>query len=182
MEDGMSAKKLKDTVALLVKNGLLSSQDGEVRLTSVGERLSVLCLKEVRLDYPCVEAFIQEGYLQKLEAPTAAMPVTPATPATQAAASTVQNTPHSTAQSTTLGTDVVLPSIRWPLAPPPPSFVMGDWQQAEEEERKQKAEEEERKKKESQIRDIVNKGIMKSSAEDMIGKAWNASALLDRIL
>ena len=52
----------------------------------------------------------------------------------------------------------------------------------EEEERKQKAEEEERKKKESQIRDIVNKGIMKSSAEDMIGKAWNASALLDRIL
>ena len=55
-------------------------------------------------------------------------------------------------------------------------------QQAEEEERKQKAEEEERKKKESQIRDIVNKGIMKSSAEDMIGKAWNASALLDRIL
>ena len=134
MEDGMSAKKLKDTVALLVKNGLLSVQDGEVRLTSVGERLSVLCLKEVRLDYPCVEAFIQEGYLQKLEAPTAAMPVTPATPATQAAASTVQNTPHSTAQSTTLGTDVVLPSIRWPLAPPPPSFVMGDWQQMEEEE------------------------------------------------
>ena len=37
MEDGMSAKKLKDTVALLVKNGLLSTQDGEVRLTSVGE-------------------------------------------------------------------------------------------------------------------------------------------------
>ena len=55
-------------------------------------------------------------------------------------------------------------------------------QQAEEEEKRRKNEEEEKKKKESQIRDMVNKGIMKSSAEDMIGKSWNASALLDRIL
>lgn len=55
-------------------------------------------------------------------------------------------------------------------------------QQAEEEEKRRKQEEEEKKKKESQIRDMVNKGIMKSSAEDMIGKSWNASALLDRIL
>lgn len=55
-------------------------------------------------------------------------------------------------------------------------------QQAREKEQKRKEEEEERKKKENQIRDMVNKGIMKSSAEDMIGKAWNASVLLDRIL
>lgn len=53
---------------------------------------------------------------------------------------------------------------------------------AEEEEEKREQEEKEKQKREAEIRDSMNHSIMKTSAEELRGKAWNARALFDRIL
>lgn len=54
----------------------------------------------------------------------------------------------------------------------------------EEEERKEKEEEEEREKqkKQSEIQALMSNGMMRSGAEELKGKAWNARALFERIL
>ena len=54
--------------------------------------------------------------------------------------------------------------------------------QAEEEEKKKKEPEEEQKRKERAIRDSINKEMIRTSAEDLVGKTWNAKGLFDRIL
>ena len=54
--------------------------------------------------------------------------------------------------------------------------------QAEEEERRKKNLEEEQKQKERAFRDSISKEIIRTSAEDMVGKTWNAKGLFDRIL
>ena len=54
--------------------------------------------------------------------------------------------------------------------------------QAEEEEKRKKALEEEPKRKERAIRDSINKEMIRTSAEELVGKTWNAKGLFDRIL
>lgn len=54
--------------------------------------------------------------------------------------------------------------------------------QAEEEERRKKELEEEQKRKERALRDSISKEMIRTSAEDMVGKTWNAKGLFDRIL
>lgn len=53
---------------------------------------------------------------------------------------------------------------------------------AEEERKKQIIEEQKQQEREAEIRDSMNHSIMKTSAEDMIGKAWNAPEFFNRIL
>ena len=54
--------------------------------------------------------------------------------------------------------------------------------QAEEEEQRKRTLEEEQKQKEQALRDSISKEIIRTSAEEMIGKTWNAKGLFDRIL
>ena len=60
--------------------------------------------------------------------------------------------------------------------------------EAEEEEEKpskkelSKREKKEQKRKERAIRDSINKEMIRTSAEDLVGKTWNAKGLFDRIL
>ena len=51
----------------------------------------------------------------------------------------------------------------------------------EEEERKEK-EKEEQSRKQSELQDMISKGMMKSGAEELRGKSWNTRGLFDRIL
>ena len=53
---------------------------------------------------------------------------------------------------------------------------------AEEEEEEKKRLEKEKQQREAEIRDDMNHSIMKTSAEELMGKAWNARSLFDRIL
>ena len=51
----------------------------------------------------------------------------------------------------------------------------------EEEQQKRKQEEEEQKRKDQEIRDSINREIMRTTAEDLIGKTWNAKSVLSRM-
>ena len=114
MKEGIPPRKLRDIINLLVAKELLVLLDGEVRLTTSGTQLGIMCLKDVRLDYPAVEQFIEQGQLQKLE--------------------DTLSTPLATKPSQPSDTSCpVLPQIHWPLPVPPPSFVMGDWKAMDEE-------------------------------------------------
>ena len=51
----------------------------------------------------------------------------------------------------------------------------------EEERQKRKQKEEEQKRKDQAIRDSINREIMRTMAEDIIGKTWNAKSVLGRM-
>ena len=51
----------------------------------------------------------------------------------------------------------------------------------EEEQQKRKEKEEEQKRKDQEIRDSINREIMRTTAEDIIGKTWNAKSVLGRM-
>lgn len=54
--------------------------------------------------------------------------------------------------------------------------------EAEHEEEQREREKQEREKHEADIRDSINHSIIKTSAEDLMGKAWNARSLFERIM
>lgn len=117
IREGLPSRKLRDIINLLVAKELLVLLNEEVRLTTSGIQLGIMYLKDVRLDYPEVEQFIEQGQLQKLE-DTLSEPLAPKSSQSSDAARPV------------------LPQIHWPLPPPPPSFVMGDWKAMDEEDPK----------------------------------------------
>ena len=67
IREGLPSRKLRDIINLLVAKELLVLLNEEVRLTTSGIQLGIMYLKDVRLDYPEVEQFIEQGQLQKLE-------------------------------------------------------------------------------------------------------------------
>ena len=87
--------------------------------------------------------------------------------------------------------DVIMRTIRRPRAGGVDSLnvssealqsISKSIKEARREEEEREREERERQQREAEIRDSMTHSIMKSSAEELKGKVWNARSLFDRVI
>ena len=87
--------------------------------------------------------------------------------------------------------DVIIRTIRRPRAGGVDSLnvssealqsITKSIKEARQEEEERQREERERQQREAEIRDSMTHSIMRSSAEELKGKVWNARSLFDRVI
>lgn len=97
-------KKLREAAAVLHRRGLLASSASPFALSDSGLRAALRCLQLSRLQFPPVEAFLDQGGARRLLPSGSAV----------STVSTVSTSP------------LVLPRLHWPLCPPPAGQLMGE--------------------------------------------------------
>ena len=76
----------------------------------------------------------------------------------------------------------VLPTIEVKTSLRAMQSITDSLKREEEEQQRKKKEEEEQKEKEQAIRDSINREIMRTAAEDILGTTWNSKSIFNRML
>ena len=112
------SRKLREIVRLFRAKELVELREERFALTEAGVRAAAKCLETSRLQYPQVEQFFESGGFRRCFRSAGSA----GTVETGASSAPTPGRTDGAAASTPL----VLPSLRWPLAPPERDVVMGE--------------------------------------------------------
>ena len=112
------SRKLREIVRLFRTKELIERSEERFVLTETGVRAAAKCLETSRLQYPQVEQFFESGGFRRCFSPVGSAE----TVERGVSSASTPRRPDGAAASSPL----VLPSLRWPLAPPEQDVVMGE--------------------------------------------------------
>ena len=112
------SRKLREIVRLFRTKELIEAREERFVLTETGVRAAAKCLETSRLQYPQVEQFFESGGFRRCFSPVGSAE----TVERGVSSASTPRRPDGAAASSPL----VLPSLRWPLAPPEQDVVMGE--------------------------------------------------------